>query len=456
MNTENDTIAAIATAPGAAGIAIVRVSGPDALSIADRIFRCPGPRPSARPAGSFVYGHVHTDHDLDEAILLIYRAPASYTREDVIELQGHGGTASARRLLRAALSNGARLADPGEFTRRAFLSGRIDLLQAEAVMDLISAQSERAAAAALEQLEGSLSSAFNQLYDRLIEIASELENRLDFEEDELPARTLDSLRAKLDIQREALRLLARTWEEGHLLREGALVVIAGKPNVGKSTLMNTLLNKPRAIVTDIPGTTRDTLEEQLVLNGFPIRLVDTAGIRDADCGIEQEGIRRARSLIGLSDLTLLLLDGSEYLNDQDMALISSQDPRKTLLVINKKDKGQKLEKKDIASFRHVSCSLLTGEGLSELKTALSEALHLDTASASPPRAVISERHFAVIQTTTERLDHAASILAGAGDSFETLASSEIRESIEQIGNITGRTYHSELLDMIFSRFCIGK
>jgi tRNA modification GTPase len=233
-------------------------------------------------------------------------------------------------------------------------------------------------------------------------------------------------------------------------------VIAGKPNVGKSTLMNTLLNKPRAIVTDIPGTTRDTLEEQLVLNGFPIRLVDTAGIRDADCGIEQEGIRRARSLIGLSDLTLLLLDGSEYLNDQDMALISSQDPRKTLLVINKKDKGQKLEKKDIASLRHVSCSLLTGEGLSELKTALAEALHLDPASAPPPRAVISERHFAVIQTTTERLDHAASILADAGDSFETLASSEIRESIEQIGLITGRTYHSELLDMIFSRFCVGK
>lgn len=455
MNTENDTIAAIVTAPGAAGIAIVRVSGPDALAVADRIFRCPGPRPSARPAGSFVYGHVHTDHDLDEAILLIYRAPASYTREDVIELQVHGGTASARRLLRAVLALGARLAEAGEFTRRAFLSGRIDLLQAEAVMDLISAQSERAATAALEQLEGSLSTSFNQLYDRLIEIASELESRLDFEEDELPARTLDSLCAKLDTQRDALRRLAETWEEGHRLREGALVVIAGKPNVGKSTLMNALLRKPRAIVTDIPGTTRDTLEEHLILNGYPIRLVDTAGIRDADCDIEQEGIRRARELMKISDLNILLIDCSELLDESDNAILRRAEPKKTLLVMNKVDKGQTLSQKEFTGFQSIRCSLLTGDGLEALKAAITDILHLDRASAAP-HAVISERHFALIQKVASGLEQASSILSEASESFETLASSELRAAIEQLGHITGRTYHSELLDMIFSRFCIGK
>lgn len=455
MNAENDTIAAIATAPGAAGIAIVRVSGPDALAIADRVFRCPGPRPSARPAGSFVYGHVHTDHDLDEAILLIYRAPASYTREDVIELQVHGGTTSARRLLRAVLALGARLAEAGEFTRRAFLSGRIDLLQAEAVMDLISAQSERAATAALEQLEGSLSISFNQLFDRLIEIASELEARLDFEEDELPEATLASLQQRLNLQQAALRHLAETWEEGHRLREGALVVIAGKPNVGKSTLMNALLKKPRAIVTAIPGTTRDTLEEHLILNGYPVRLVDTAGIRDADCGIEQEGIRRARELISISDLTLLLIDGSELLDESDNAILRGVEPKKTLLIINKVDKGQKLFKKEFTSFQSVTCSLLTGYGLEALKAAVTDILHLDRAAAAP-HAVISERHFALIQKVANGLDQASSILSEASESFETLASSELRDAIEQLGHITGQTYHSELLDMIFSRFCVGK
>lgn len=455
MNTENDTIAAIATAPGAAGIAIVRVSGPNALSIADQIFRCPGNRPSTRPAGTFVYGRVHTHHDLDEAILLIYRAPASYTREDVIELQGHGGTASAQRLLRAVLSSGARMAEPGEFTRRAFLSGRIDLLQAEAVMDLISAQSERAATAALEQLEGSLSSAFSRLYDLLIGIASELEACLDFEEHELPADALINLRQRLDTQRDALHRLAETWEEGHRLREGALVVIAGRPNVGKSTLMNALLNKSRAIVTDIPGTTRDTLEEHLVLNGYPIRLVDTAGIRDADCSIEQEGIRRARSLIKTADLTLLLLDGSELVHHEDRTLLTMLNPKKTLLVLNKIDKGESIDKESLSTFRMISCSLLTHIGLDAVKVAISEALQLDL-SPSTPHAAISERHFTSVQKTSEHLERAAMILATADESFETLASSEIREGIEQLGSITGRVYHTELLDAIFSRFCVGK
>lgn len=455
MNENNDTIAAIATAPGAAGVAIVRVSGPQALNIADRLFRGSGLPPSSRNTGSFVYGHVHTDHDLDEVILLIYRAPASYTREDVVEFQGHGGKASAQRLLRAILAAGARPADPGEFTRRAFLSGRIDLLQAEAVMDIIEARSERAAAAAVEQLEGALSTTFNHLYDELIAVASDLEASLDFEEDDLPAATMDRIRQQLETSRTTFQHLAATWDEGHLLRDGALVVIAGKPNVGKSSLMNALLGKSRAIVTDIPGTTRDTLEEQLILNGVPLRLVDTAGIRDADCGIEQEGIRRARSLIDSADLTLLLIDGSAPLHDDDHALLAQMNPKKAVLLINKIDQGQIHFPEGFTGFRCVSCAAGRGIALDTLKTALSDALHLESLSAEP-HAVVSERHLSIIRQIELRLAAAAQILNLEEESFETMASMEIREAIEKLGQITGRHYHAELLDRIFSRFCVGK
>lgn len=455
MNEGNDTIAAIATAPGAGGISIVRVSGPASLAIADRLFRCSGPPPSARPGGRFVYGHVHRDHDLDEAVLLIYRAPASYTREDVVEFQGHGGNAAARRLLRAVLQAGARPADPGEFTQRAFLSGRIDLLQAEAVMDLIQARSERAAAAAVEQLEGTLSTSFNRLYDRLIAVAADLEASLDFEDGELPVSTLETLRGKLDTIRTDLQTLARGWDEGHLLRDGAMVVIAGKPNVGKSTLMNALLGKARAIVTDIAGTTRDTLEEQLVINGFPIRLVDTAGIREADCGIEQEGIRRAREQMDRADLTLLIIDSSTPLDDQDHALITAIQPEKTLLVINKIDCGQFLFEKDFASLRCFSCAVRDGIGVDALKSAIAETLCLQP-SGTTPHAVISERHLQLIREIDLHLKAAGRILDEDDEACETLAAADIRDAIERLGRITGRHYHAELLDSVFSRFCVGK
>jgi len=455
MNQDNDTIAAIATAPGAGGISIVRVSGPAALPIADRLFRGNGPAPSARPGGTFGYGHVHTDHGLGEAVLLIYRAPASYTREDVVEFQGHGGNAAARRLLRAVLQAGARPAEPGEFTQRAFLSGRIDLLQAEAVMDLIQARSERAATAAVEQLEGSLSTAFNRLYDRLIAVAADLEASLDFEEGELPVSTLETLQGQLDTIRADLQTLASGWDEGHLLRDGAMVVIAGKPNVGKSTLMNALLGKPRAIVTDIAGTTRDTLEEQIVINGFPIRLVDTAGIREADCGIEQEGIRRAREQINRADLTLLIIDGSAPLSEEDHTLINAIHSKTTLLVINKVDRGQILFESDFTALRCLSCSVRDGIGVDALKAAIAETLCLQPASTAP-HAVISERHLQLIREAERHLNAALQILKDEFESCETIAAAEIRDATERLGRVTGRHYHAELLDTVFSRFCVGK
>ncbi len=460
MNSD-DTIAAIATAPGEAGISIVRVSGSDVLKIADSVFRCSGPLPSERTANSFVHGYVQSvgatssdSGDIDEAILLIYRAPHSYTREDVIELQGHGGATSARRILRTVLDSGARLAEPGEFTRRAFLSGRIDLLQAEAVMDLIRARSDRAASVAVEQLEGSLSHCFTELYDGLLDAAADMEATLDFGEDELPATTLDVLKARLGEVREALVALLASWDEGHLLREGAVVVISGCPNVGKSTLLNTLLGSERAIVTHVAGTTRDTLEEQFVLDGIPVRLVDTAGLRDADCDIEQEGIRRAHDHIDRADINIWVVDGSVNLSDIERNHIGATDAERCIVVINKADLGKIVTPDDFAGLTAVVCGARDGGGMDALKKAI--ALKLGVIEAAVPHAAISERHRKIIQDVLNLLNEAESLLSPDREELTVVAAGVVRTALESLGEVTGRTYHNELLDNVFGRFCVGK
>lgn len=455
MNNEHDTIAAIATAPGSAGIGIVRVSGPHALAIADRLFKGPQ-QPSDAPGGTFHVGHIQTQQHLDKVVLLVYRAPASYTREDVVEFQGHGGHTCMQRLLRSVLQAGARMAEPGEFTRRAFLSGRIDLLQAEAVMDLINAKSERAAHAAMEQLDGSLSHNINSLYDQLMTIAADLESCLDFGEDELPDATRDDILKRLETVNQGFELLSQGWSEGYVLRNGALVVIAGKPNTGKSSLMNALLGKSRAIVTAAPGTTRDTLEETLIINGLPIRLVDTAGIRNADCHIEKEGIRRARNQAQSADVTLIMIDGSDVLDEQDHAIIKNQNPDKTIIVLNKMDKAQVIKKEDVHPFQAIACSVKTGQGLESLKEALIGQLNLSPATSASSHAVISERHYALIQKARHHLQRSILSLTSRVEAYETLAAADTRDALEQLGFITGKIYHNELLNAVFSRFCIGK
>jgi len=460
MNTD-DTIAAISTAPGEAGISIVRVSGSDALRIADTVFRCSGGLPSERPANTFVHGHVHSGdsqpgetRDIDEAILLIYRGPNSYTRDDVIELQGHGGATSARRILRAVLDAGARLAEPGEFTRRAFLSGRIDLLQAEAVMDLIRARSDRAASAAIEQLEGSLSRTVTSIYDDLVRVAGDLEATLDFGEDELPAATIKELTEHLGVVATRLTEVLASWDEGHLLREGAVVVISGCPNVGKSTLLNALLGSDRAIVTHIPGTTRDTLEEHFVLDGIPVRLVDTAGLRDADCDVEQEGIRRAHDHIGRADVNIWVVDGSASLSGVEHDHIKTTDADRCIVVINKSDLGGVVTPADFAGLTTVVCGARDGGGIDELKAAMIEKLGV--VESATPHATISERHRKIVQGVLNDMNDASALLASGREDVTVMAAGAVRNALESLGEITGRTYHNELLDNIFGRFCVGK
>ena len=405
---------------------------------------------------------------LDEVVVLVYRGPRSYTREDVVEIQGHGGRVAARRILGTVLSAGARLAEPGEFTRRAFLNGRIDLLQAEAVADLIAARSDRAADAALEQLEGSLSDSFRYVYDALLGVAADLAATLDFSEDELPDHVLPDIRGRLGGVVETLGALVATWEEGHLLREGALVAIAGRPNVGKSTLMNRLLGLDRAIVTDVPGTTRDTIEEQLVIDGVPLRLVDTAGLREVDCRVEREGINRAEATLRSADIVLYVLDASQEMDSRDRETLQSLregqtlnqgSPRglraeRALVVLNKTDLGIRIEAVDVAGFRSVKCSLLEDTDTDAVRSGIRTLL--DEHIAGPPHAVISERHRQCIQNALNVLNEATPLLAPGNDDMIVPAADLVREAMEAIGAVTGRVYTDDVLDRVFGRFCVGK
>ncbi len=436
-------------------MSIVRVSGPESLVIADQIFRGKAPLPSLRPGGAFVHGLVEGPEGVaDEVILLIYKAPHSYTREDAVEIQGHGGSAAAKRILRAVLDAGARLAEPGEFTKRAFLSGRIDLVQAEAVLDLIRARTDRAAQAALEQLNGRLSGHFNALYDKTLAACADLESTLDFSEDELPATLMADVAVKLKSIRAEFKRLLDSWDEGHVLRDGASVAIAGRPNVGKSTLLNALLGKERAIVTPLAGTTRDTIEEQITIDGYPVRIIDTAGLRDSSCLIEQDGIRRARELVIQSHLILYMIDGSLPYNQDDQNQLKILQKHKTILVVNKSDISINDTIKPLASdwsVLYISAARL--EGLEDLKKGIIE--HLGIREGIPHHAVISERHRHLLISAHKDIVESDLILARAG-ADPTLVASRLRMALETLGTATGRVYHEELLNNIFSRFCIGK
>lgn len=455
---EADTIAAVATAAGAAGISIVRVSGPEAWHIADRMFRCTGPLPSSREPFTFVHGNVIAEDGsvLDEGLLLLMKAPRSYTGEDVIEIQAHGGSVNARRILRRCLEAGARSAEPGEFTKRAFLNGRMDLVQAEAVADLIHARSERAAIAATSQLEGELSRRFDSMYTDLMITAANLEATLDFAEDELPPTILDGLRERLAQSLGNMSDLLSTWTEGHILREGAAVVIAGRPNVGKSTLLNALTGRDRAIVSDTPGTTRDSIEEGLLVDGFPMVVVDTAGLRESDCDIEQEGIRRTHAQLARADMFMYVMDGSAPPHPDDIRHLASIPQARTLVVLNKSDLGDVAAKHLDPAWRFVKIAARTGAGVASLKSAMLDLLLGHAASTSGQHAVISERHRSLLSQARDRARVAEDLLSSSREDAVTLASDELRDALESLGQITGKAYHDELLNSIFSRFCIGK
>ncbi|MDD4102651.1 MAG: tRNA uridine-5-carboxymethylaminomethyl(34) synthesis GTPase MnmE [Kiritimatiellae bacterium] len=450
-------IAAVATAPGPAGVCVVRVSGAGALALGDRLTPDATGKTSDREGGTFFHAavlHPVTRERIDDAVFLVYRAPRSYTGEDTLEIQGHGGSVSARRLLEAVLAAGARPAQPGEFTRRAFLNGRMDLTQAEAVCDLISAKTDRAAQAARMQLEGVLGRSVGACYEAMLELCAEVEHFLDFDEGELPPAFMERAAARLAAARLDLEGLAATWHEGKLLREGALVVISGRPNAGKSSLLNALLGHARAIVHEQPGTTRDVIEEFYALDGVPLRLVDTAGLRESSDAVEQEGVDRARTLIARSDLNIHVLDGSVAAGHDALEELAALPAEKTLLVLSKKDLPTFSPPPVPQGLTAVCLSTKSGEGLQPLRVALSALLELHDSVEG--HAAVSQRHVTELREAITQAGAADALLAGTPAPDLALVASHLRASAEALGRIVGRVYTDDLLDAVFSRFCVGK
>ncbi len=456
QNLSDVPIAALATAPGPAGVCVVRLSGEGALALGDRLVPSARVKPSQREGGTFFHAavtHPLTGERIDDAVILVYRGPHSYTGEDTVEFQGHGGSVPARRLLAAVLAAGARLAEPGEFTKRAFLNGRLDLTQAEAVCDLIQSKTERAAHVARAQLDGALGQQVGQLYEQVTELCAEVEHLLDFDEGELPDTFLTRAAARLAVLVGDVEQLADTWNEGHLLRDGALVVISGRPNAGKSSLLNALLGRNRAIVHAVPGTTRDAIEEGYALNGVPVRLVDTAGLRETGDAVEQEGILRARELIRQADLNLHLVDGSVPWDDAAAGEIAALPSRRVVVGLTKCDLPAAGECRLPAGVMQVSLSVKTGEGLAALKAALSAALGVEAEPHGVP--VVSLRQVSELRQAVAQGRAAGAELA-AGPEKLVIAAGHLREAAEALGRIVGRVYSDDLLDRIFSRFCVGK
>ena len=447
-----DVIAALATPPGEGAIAVVRVSGPGCHALLETLLR----RPVADwPAGTFRLARIRdaAGELLDRALVLLFRAPRSYTGEEAFELQLHGGALSARRVLRALSAAGARPARPGEFTYRAFLSGKMDLTQAEAVADLVSARSERAARVAAGQLEGALGRKISALSAKLIELAADLEAMLDFDDGELPESVPSRLQGLLAAARAPLASLLATWEEGRMLREGVRVAVAGKPNAGKSTALNALLGRERAIVSDVPGTTRDTIEEGLVLSGVPVVLTDTAGLRETADGIEREGVRRSREAVAAADFVLAVADAS--LPAGETGWLASVPPEKSLVLLNKADLPARTGPEDFPGRKTVALSLLCDpEAGEKLAAALAEAILPQAAHGGEGEVAIGARHRGVLEKAAGELARAEGLL-GREETY-VLAAEHVRSALHALGEMLGRDTDEETLDAVFSRFCVGK
>lgn len=456
----DDTIAAIATAPGEGGIGIIRISGEKSLQVANDIFKSvSGKKIEEYNTRTLVYGHIADgDKIIDEVLVAYMKGPNSYTTEDVIEINCHGGFISVKKILELVLSKDVRLAEQGEFTKRAFLNGRIDLAQAEAIIDVINAKTDMAHTVAQSQLEGSLSKKIKELRYNITEMLAQITVSIDFPDEDVEHITYNTLKEKsLELQKEINRLYD-TAESGKILRDGLKTVIVGKPNVGKSSLLNAVLGENRAIVTDIPGTTRDVIEEFVNIKGIPLKIVDTAGIRETEDVVEKIGVEKSKEFFNTADLSIIVLDSSRELESEDIEILESVQPNKTIVLLNKTDLNQVIDIEKVKEYidekNIINISALQNEGIEKIHDKIEDMVFSGTIRNSSDLVVTNSRHKDALYKAKQSIADAIMAI----DSYMPLDFIEVdfKNIWDYLGYINGDTVTEDLLDTIFSNFCIGK
>jgi len=457
-----DTISAIATPIGESGIGIVRMSGKESFLIARKIFQpsC-GKKVNWKTPFKTHYGWIidpESKELIDEVLLTLMPAPKSYTREDIAEINCHSGPVPLRKTLRLTLKLGARLAEAGEFTKRAFLNGRIDLAQAESVLEVVQAKTEKSLQIALNQLKGGLSEKINTLKKKMVDFLSCLEAEIEFGEEDIEHLSRKDEESRLKDILVQIALLLKTAKRGRVYKEGLKAVIVGRPNVGKSSLLNTLLQRERAIVSHIPGTTRDTIEEMINIKGFPLWIIDTAGLREVEGKIEEEAVRRTHAKLEEANIILLMVDGSLPLEKEDISILERMEKEKTLLIVNKIDLPQRIDKERIESFfpgqEVVEISATEEINLEKLKERTAEFALKEATLSSSDSLILSIRQEQALEQARQNVERA--LLGIRGKLSEELIAFDLREAIDRLGEITGEVLADDILDQIFSHFCIGK
>lgn len=455
-----ETIAAISTPTGQGGIGIIRLSGDDSIAICERLFVSANQRRLAdSKSHTLSYGTIKeplSGQIIDEVLVAVMRAPSTYTRENVVEINCHGGMIVLKKILAIVLKEGARLAEPGEFTKRAFLNGRIDLTQAESVMDVIQAESEMALSSSVKQLSGQLKEQINQIKQQIIEIMAYLEAGIDYPEYDFEEISSDNMRIKLEMIRQEINRLLKSYDNGKVIREGIRTAIIGKPNVGKSSILNVLLKENRAIVTDIPGTTRDTLEERLQINGIPLNIIDTAGIRQTEDQVEKIGVDRSKKMINEADLVILVFDGAKQLSIEDYQIMKLVEDKKVIVLINKMDLAPVINKQQlIKQFnRVIDISALKGQGIEAIEQAVYDLFIDGKIEPDKHLYVTNLRHKEALVEATEHIHQV--FLSIDNDMPEDCWSIDLKNVYQALGKITGDVTADDLMNQIFSQFCLGK
>ena len=450
----DDTITAISTTLGVGAISIIRVSGKESINIVNQIFK--GKDLSKVSSHTIHYGHIiDKDQIIDEVLVTIMKAPKTFTTEDIVEINAHGGIITTNRILELLLKNGCRLAEPGEFTKRAFLNGRIDLVEAESIMDLISAKTENARKMALAGVDGKLSSLIHNLRDKIIKLLANIEVNIDYPEyEDIEEMTIEELDKSMhDIEKE-LQTILQNSKDGKIIKDGINTSIIGRPNVGKSSILNRLLNENKAIVTDIEGTTRDIVEGKIVIDGMLLNILDTAGIRDTENIVEQIGVQKSLELLENSDLVLVVLNNNELLSKQDYQILEKVRDKNHIIIINKKDLEQKIDLKELENYDYIMISALNDDGILLIKDKIRELFHLEKFENKDLTYLTNARAISIVEKALDSLEE---VKNGIKQNMPIdIVEIDLKNLWNLLGKITGDTYQDELIDQLFSQFCLGK